>query len=535
MSLHVTSEFGRLREAIVHRPGQELVRMTPSTRDYFVFDDLLYDDPAREEHDWLTDLLQNHLGVKVHFLESMLAEALASASGPERKALISQVCRLESGMPPVEQRIGQLEVLVRWFQGSGWPQYTQDPEGHPHAAASGALPGALESVAGRNLAMGPAPASDHNGEEFDYSQYRLESWSDAGDYGTLAEELIQGIEAWVPNTSPGDTADRTGEPGAGAGGTVSPPAQARVGDVDTLRRYVEGRLFYLTPVPNLMFVGDVAAVVNDRLLPARMAVPGRAREPLLLDFIQRHHPRFKDTFRWNWAGADTGDPGWPAASSPMLYLEGGNVLQLRDDLLVLAVNQRTSIEAVQRAADAWRTEAIKAGKKIVLYVLRLPAGLIHLDTVLGVISYEDCIVYSPVFEPYGPASVDVVRAELGPEPVSPTRSADFFSSLRDDGVDLRPISCGGSEPVDQQREQWFSGCNLLAVAPGKVVVFRSTERTIDELSKRGYRIVDITEVQTGAVKLDLDSPGKWALKIKGSELSRAHGGPHSLVLPLVRD
>ena len=76
---------------------------------------------------------------------------------------------------------------------------------------------------------------------------------------------------------------------------------------------------------------------------------------------------------------------------------------------------------------------------------------------------------------------------------------------------------------------------LLAVAPGKVIIFRSTERTLEQLAKRGYKIVDTTEVQTGAVKLDLDSPGKWALKIKGSELSRAHGGPHSLVMPLVRD
>src|SRR5437764_14377482 len=179
MTLQVTSEFGRLREAIVHRPGRELVRMTPSTRDYFLFDDLLFDEHAQQEHDWLTDLLQNHLGVKVHFFGQMLTEALAAAADLERKALISQVCRLESGMPPVEQRIGQLEVMVRWFQGHGWPQYSQDPEGHPHAAASGALPGALESIAGRNLAIGPAPA--HDGEGFDYSHYRLESWSDAGD------------------------------------------------------------------------------------------------------------------------------------------------------------------------------------------------------------------------------------------------------------------------------------------------------------------------------------------------------------------
>jgi arginine deiminase len=145
------------------------------------------------------------------------------------------------------------------------------------------------------------------------------------------------------------------------------------------------------------------------------------------------------------------------------------------------------------------------------------------------------VVYQPVFQPYGPASVDVVRAELGSAPVRPTRSEDFFESLRGDGVDLTPIMCGGTDPEDQQREQWFSAANLLALAPGKVLIYRSSERTIEELARRGYEVYDINDVQTGQVKLDLDSPGKWVLKIKGSELSRGHGGPHSLLLPLVRD
>jgi arginine deiminase len=172
---------------------------------------------------------------------------------------------------------------------------------------------------------------------------------------------------------------------------------------------------------------------------------------------------------------------------------------------------------------------------MVLYVLRLPAGFNHLDSVFGMISEDECVIYPPVFEPYGPASVDVVRAELGKEPVQPTRSADFFKSLRADGLDLHPIMCGGDDPVDQQREQWFSASNLLAVAPGKVVIYRSSEKTVEELARRGYRVVDINDVQTGVTTLSLDDPGKWVLKIKGSELSRGHGGPHSLMLPLVRD
>ncbi len=526
MSLRVTSEFGRLREAIVHRPGDELVRMTPSTRDYFVFDDLLYDEHARQEHDWLTDLLKNYLGVKLHFFEELLEDALSVASDAERRALVSQVCRLESGMPPVEQRVGQLEVLVRWFQGQGWPQYAQDPEGDP-AAAPGTLPGTLTSLLAQGADVGFAPMQAT--ESLDYLRNRLEYWCGEGNYKGLAEELIQGIEARVSTTSPSE------KPGPKGNGNGNAPGPDYNGDEDALRRFIEGRLFYLTPLPNLMFIRDVGTVVNDRILLARMAAPGRTREPLLLDFVQRNHPRFKDTSRWTWADARINDPAWTMVSSPLLQLEGGNLMQLREDLMIVGVNERTSLEAVQRISDAWRAEIGMSGKKIVLYVLRLPAGFNHLDSVFGVISPDECVIYPPVFEPYGPASVDVVRVELGQDSVSPTRAADFFESLRQDGIDFKRIPCGGSDPVDQQREQWFSAANMLAVAPGKVIIYRSSEHTVAALAEHGYQIIDINEVQTGKVKLDVDGPGKWALKIKGSELSRGHGGPHSLVLPLVRE
>lgn len=545
-SVRVTSEFGRLREAIVHRPGRELARMTPSTRDYFLFDDLLSDEHARQEHDWLTELLRDHLGVKIHYFDEMLAEALRRATENERRLLISQVRQLESDLPPVEQRIGQLEVLVRWFQGHGWPQYTQDPEGDPNAAEPGSRPGSIATLhthatQAEPLGRGQVPAASAPPDALDsetstYLQYRLQAWAEEGEFGALARDLIEGIEARVAGVSPSQT------PGPEANGrdpnTPAGKGAPRIDtgeDADALRRFIEGRLFYLTPLPNLMFIHDVGNVVVDQLLLGRMAAPGRAREPLLFDFMYRNHPRFEGVYRWTWADARVSDPDWPVASSPFLHLEGGNVVQLREDLIVLGVGQRTSMESVQRVAAAWRAYAIRTRKKITLYVLRLPAGFNHLDSVLGVIGHDECVVYPPVFEPYGPASVDVVRVELSAAPVRPTRSADFFDSLRKDGVDLYRIACGGPDPVDQQREQWFSGVNMLAVAPGKVIVYRSAERTIEELARRGYDVVDANDVRMGTVKLSLGGHDKWVLKIKGSELSRGHGGPHSLVLPLARD
>ena len=51
MTFHVDSEVGQLVQAIVHRPGVELSRLTPANVDELLFDDVLWAAKAREEHD----------------------------------------------------------------------------------------------------------------------------------------------------------------------------------------------------------------------------------------------------------------------------------------------------------------------------------------------------------------------------------------------------------------------------------------------------------------------------------------------------
>jgi arginine deiminase len=71
----VHSEVGRLREVIVHRPGLELARLTPDNVDELLFDDVMWADRARLEHDAFAELLQSN-GVTVHHFENLLATAL---------------------------------------------------------------------------------------------------------------------------------------------------------------------------------------------------------------------------------------------------------------------------------------------------------------------------------------------------------------------------------------------------------------------------------------------------------------------------
>ncbi len=76
MALHVDSEVGSLRQAILHRPDLELKRLTPTNKDSYLFDDVLWVKHAKQEHDAFAESLRD-LGVKVHLLDQLLRETVA--------------------------------------------------------------------------------------------------------------------------------------------------------------------------------------------------------------------------------------------------------------------------------------------------------------------------------------------------------------------------------------------------------------------------------------------------------------------------
>ncbi len=76
MRYEVASEVGRLRQVILHRPGNELTRLTPTNMDDLLFDDVLWQSRAEAEHDAFAALLREH-GAEVLYLTDLLAETLA--------------------------------------------------------------------------------------------------------------------------------------------------------------------------------------------------------------------------------------------------------------------------------------------------------------------------------------------------------------------------------------------------------------------------------------------------------------------------
>ena len=75
MPLGAYSEVGRLRRVMVHRPGLEHTRLTPSNAEELLFDDVLWVSRAKAEHDMFCEAMRDR-GVEVFEAEQLLAESL---------------------------------------------------------------------------------------------------------------------------------------------------------------------------------------------------------------------------------------------------------------------------------------------------------------------------------------------------------------------------------------------------------------------------------------------------------------------------
>ena len=78
-AMGATSEVGRLRTVMLHRPGSELRRLTPRNNDQLLFDGVPWVDRAQEEHDAFAEALRDR-GVEVLHLDRLLAEVLSFPS-----------------------------------------------------------------------------------------------------------------------------------------------------------------------------------------------------------------------------------------------------------------------------------------------------------------------------------------------------------------------------------------------------------------------------------------------------------------------
>ena len=73
--VNVKSEIKPLKKVLLHRPGKELLNLTPNTLEELLFDDIPFLKVAQAEHDAFAQALRDN-GVEVVYLENLMAEVL---------------------------------------------------------------------------------------------------------------------------------------------------------------------------------------------------------------------------------------------------------------------------------------------------------------------------------------------------------------------------------------------------------------------------------------------------------------------------
>jgi arginine deiminase len=250
-----------------------------------------------------------------------------------------------------------------------------------------------------------------------------------------------------------------------------------------------GRARLLGALPNLMFVRDPSAWIGRGAVVGAMAMDVRAREADLVEALYRLHPRF--------AGA----PAWTDTLPVPTRVEGGDVLVVSEDRVMVGISPRTSVSGAHRLATA----LLFSGVATEVLTVTLPRGAaFHLDLVATMVDRETFAVWAPVRH-----ALRAHRWRATSSGVAVCAVPDPLSWL---SASTRVIEIG-SRTGERHGRAWDHGVNVLALAPGVVLAYEDNRRANAQLAAAGIEVIPMT----------------------GAALARGRGGPRCLSCPLVRD
>lgn len=401
-AVNVKSEIDPLKSVLLHRPGNELLNLTPDTLEELLFDDIPYLKIAQEEHDAFAQVLRDN-GVEVYYLEDLMAEVLEDAQVKEQF---------------VKQFIAEAGIATKKWQ---------------------------------DLLF----------------SFLVDNYSDNKE---LVLKTMEGINLdEIPVDKSNSLVDLVSEPSK----------------------------MIVAPLPNLYFTRDPFAMMGTGVSLNKMYSVTRNRETIYGEYILKYHPMFEDT------------PLYYERHNPF-SIEGGDILNLSEEVVVIGISQRTQPDAIDMISKNIFASDAKV-HTVLAFDIPATRAFMHLDTVFTQIDYDKFTIHPGIL---GPLTVFEITPGNGEE----LNVKQIDSQLEDIletylGRKIELILCGGGRRIAAEREQWNDGSNTLCIAPGKIVVYERNDVTNNILRDRGLEVIEIPS----------------------AELSRGRGGPRCMSMPLWRE
>ncbi|MFY8128846.1 MAG: arginine deiminase family protein [Chitinophagaceae bacterium] len=313
------------------------------------------------------------------------------------------------------------------------------------------------------------------------------------------------------------------------------------------------------PIPNFIFTRDIGITINNYILLNKPAKKARTREALLAKYIFFNHPLFA-TIRENVIELSDSHHSFLLPNDEeerRVTLEGGDIMVVAPNHLLVGVSERTSSEAAVKITNTLFAKNVV--DKVTVVKIPKKRDYMHIDTVftqvkkctwvmLGnfstkAIKHEDEDAIERILEIKKEEKIKILQFQKS-NPDAPKEFVSLEELLIDISKtdlkctgDVTIIFSGNNEFPYSAREQWTDSCNLLAIKEGVVLAYDRNDKTTDAFAQKGFNIVHVKDLlqQLEDGTVDVATITDTVVLMPSAELSRARGGFHCMSMPILRE